>query len=270
MKVIIIAVFAISLLSCKGENETDKNVLTGTWKYTITHENYSIETDEYLYTNYIESTLIITEESGEIKYSSCWEYGINDYIAIKTDSHLSNINGYTFILNEDGSYSTEKDKGNINYPGISTEYYDTHLTLSKISDDVIIDKGLLVLNGPVAVTEYNHACLSHHYSNLFSENIYELTVPYDDRYLNFRLELASKPSEGAVVYSDFTSEDPVSDFFISSNATVFWETVNSNLLAPDTADFNFIESTDMILSGTYSFTVNSENYNGEFQIELNQ
>lgn len=55
-----------------------------------------------------------------------------------------------------------------------------------------------------------------------------------------------------------------------SPATEFSNIVGSNMLNITTADINIIESTNTILSGTFSFVANNNgNYSGEFQMELN-
>ena len=272
MKIIIISILITILTACGGgdsNQNTDSN-MSGTWRHTQVHRYHNVETNEYLYTNFIETTLIVTEEIDEINYSSCWEYGTNAHFAIKTDDYFYINNGTTaFTRNKDGSYSTQEET-NIQYSWMPATYFNAHTTLSKISNDIVIDKGLLVLTGPVAVTEYNHACLSRQYSNISDRETYDLTVPYDDSYLYIRLDLMSKPEVGPFNYIEYKEGASIFGFDIISPATAFWDTVGSNILNITTANINIIESSNSILSGTYSFIANNnENYSGEFQMELN-
>lgn len=274
MKIIIISMLVIMLTACGGgDSDSNQNAdsnMSGTWRHTQVYRYHNVETNEYLYSNFIETTLIIAEEPDKINYSSCWEYGTNTHVAIKTDNHFYINNGSTaFTLNTDGSYSSQ-EVTNIKDYELDTKYYNQHFTLTKISNDVIIDKGLLVLTGPVSVTEYNHACLTRQYSDLYDRKIYDLTVPYDDSYLYIRLDLMSKPTVGAVAYTEYEQGVPIFNFDVISPATTFRNTVGSNMLDIRTANINIIESSDTILSGTYSFVANNqENYSGEFQMELN-
>lgn len=243
--------------------------MSGTWRHTQVHEYYSVETNEYLYSDFIETTLVINEDSEEVRYSECWEYGKDSHIAIKTEENFSiNYGDTVFTLNDDGRYSTQEEN-NIQYSGMTSTYFNRYFMLEKISSDVLTDKGLLVLSGPVEVTEYNHVCLWQMYSNADDERIYELQVPYDDSWLDVRINLMSTPGAGEIEYTPYTSGASLYSFSISSNATNFWNIVGSNTLSIDTAIINIIESTDNILSGTYSFVVNNnESYSGEFQMEL--
>ena len=152
---------------------------------------------------------------------------------------------------------------------MTTTYYNRHFTLEKISNDVIIDKGLLVLSGPVEVTEYNQVCLWHQYSNLYDLRTYVLEVPYDDSRIGIRLNLISTPEVGEVEIIPYNQDAAISGFGVSSSAKKFSDIAGSSILSIDTASINIVESTDNILSGTYSFVANNnESYSGEFQMEL--
>jgi len=272
MKITIISIL-ISILTACGGGDSNQNVesnMTGTWKHTQIHKYYDTATDKYLASNFIETTLIFKEESGEIKYSPCWGDGTNEAPVIKTDTQLITDYGSffsrTFTKNVDGSYSTQEVK---NLQGSSTTYYNQSFTLTKLSNEIIIDKGLLVLNGPVAVTEYNHACFVRHHSNIDNGQRYEIMIPYDDSYIVFGLHLNTKPEVGFVTYTRATSGTTPILLDISSPSTAFWNIVGSNTLTLETTNINIIESTDLILSGTYSFTTHDNlNYDGEFQMEL--
>lgn len=273
MKIITISIL-ISILTACGGGDSNQNVesnITGTWQHTQIHKYYDTATDEYLGSNFIETTLIFKEKSGEIKYSPCWGLGTNEAPVINAGTQLITDYGSffsrTFTKNIDGSYSTQEVK---NLQGSSTAYYNQNFTLTKLSNEIIIDKGLLVLNGPVAVTEYNHACFVRHYSNIDDGRIYEIVIPYDDNFLSLSLTSISKPVVGPVTYTVTTSGTSPILLNILSPSTAFWNTVGSNTLTTDTTNINIIESTDSILSGTFSFTTHDNlSYDGEFQMELN-
>lgn len=272
MKIIIISIL-ISILTACGGGDSNQNLesdILGTWKHTQIHKYYDTATDKYLGSDFIETTLIFKEESGEIKYSPCWGLGINESPVINTGTQLITDYGSSFskifTKNIDGSYSTQEVKV---LQASSSTYYNQKLTLTKLSNEIIIDKGLLVLNGPVAVTEYNHACFVHHYSNVNDGRIYEIVIPYDDSFLSLSLTSISKPAVGPVTYTVTTSGTSPILLNILSPSTAFWNTVGSNILTTNTTNINIIESTDSILSGTFSFTTHDNlNYDGEFQMEL--
>jgi len=271
---IVITLFSIMLTACGGgdSNQNVESNLTGTWKHTQIHKYYDAETDEYLGSNFIDVSLIFKEELGEIKYYACWGDGTNGAPVSKTDTQIITDDGSffsrIFTKNIDGSYSTQEVK-NLQDGGDDTTYYNQSFVLSKISNEIIIDKGLLVLNGPVSVAEYNHACVVRHYSNINDGAIYEIVIPYDDSTITLSLLTQSNPVVGPVNYTLASSSDSPIRLNISSQSTGFWNTVGSNTLTLETTSINIIESTDSILSGTYSFTTNDNlNYDGEFLMEL--
>ena len=142
--------------------------------------------------------------------------------------------------------------------------------LSKISNDVIIDKGLFVLAGPVETSQFNHICLVRHYANDSLGKAYSLYVPYDDDSLVFDIGFLSKLMVGPITYIRNEVGATLLDINIYSSSTAFMNIVGSNTMQINAADLNIIESTESILSGTFSFIdINSsENYSGEFQMEL--
>ncbi|MCU7842223.1 MAG: hypothetical protein KZQ93_00125 [Candidatus Thiodiazotropha sp. (ex Monitilora ramsayi)] len=272
MKSIIVTILLGILSGCGHDNnqaQINPVSMSGTWRFIQVHDFYNVDTDEYLFTEYSESSLIINEESDEIRYYECWEYGSDGHLGIKTDNHFYiNYGNTAFHLNNDGSYSTDTED-NLQYIWSPEMYFNRHYKLEKISSDTLIDKGLLVLSGPVEVTEYNHVCLWKLYSNLFEERTLELQVPYDDMWLGLRIDLTSTPEIGEVSYTRFEEGAAIYGFNISSNASHFWQTVGSNILDIDTANINIIESSNVVLSGTYSFIANNnEDYSGEFSIDL--
>ena len=99
--------------------------------------------------------------------------------------------------------------------------------------------------------------------------IYDIVIPYDDSMLTLSLLTQSNPAVGPVTYTLATSSDSPIRLDVSSQSTAFWNIVGSNTLSLGTTNINIIESTDSILSGTYSFTTNDNlNYDGEFLMEL--
>ena len=271
---IVITLFSIMLTACGGgdsNQDIDLNV-TGTWKHTQVHKYYNVASNEYLGSNFIEMSLIFKEELEEIKYYPCWGNVGNGAAVGKTETQIitdvDSVFSKTFIKGVDGSYSTQEVK-NIPVEGDDTVYYNQSFVLSKKSNEIIIDNGLLILNGPISVTEYNHACVVLHYSNIDDGKIYDIVIPYDDSILTLSLLTQLNPAVGPVTYTLATSSDSPIRLDISSQSTAFWNIVGSNTLSLGTTNINIIESTDSILSGTYSFTTNDNlNYDGEFLMEL--
>ena len=271
---IVITLFSIMLTACGGgdsNQDIDLNV-TGTWKHTQVHKYYNVASNEYLGSNFIEMSLIFKEELEGIKYYPCWGNVGNGAGVGKTETQIitdvDSVFSKTFIKGVDGSYSTQEVK-NIPVEGDDTVYYNQSFVLSKKSNEIIIDNGLLILNGPISVTEYNHACVVLHYSNIDDGKIYDIVIPYDDSILTLSLLTQLNPAVGPVTYTLATSSDSPIRLDISSQSTAFWNIVGSNTLSLGTTNINIIESTDSILSGTYSFTTNDNlNYDGEFLMEL--
>lgn len=271
---IVITLFSIMLTACGGgdsNQDIDLNV-TGTWKHTQVHKYYNVASNEYLGSNFIEMSLIFKEELEEIKYYPCWGNEGDGAAVSKTETQIitdvDSVFSKKFIKGIDGSYSTQEVK-NIPVEGDDTVYYNQSFVLSKKSNEIIIDNGLLILNGPISVTEYNHACVVLHYSNIDDGKIYDIVIPYDDSILTLSLLTQLNPAVGPVTYTLATSSDSPIRLDISSQSTAFWNIVGSNTLSLGTTNINIIESTDSILSGTYSFTTNDNlNYDGEFLMEL--
>lgn len=272
MKIVVVIIFVAILMGCENQNNTGDEFnagLSGTWRYTQVHRFYSEQTDEYLYTDSVETSIIVSEDADGIRYYECWQYGGDGIPAIKTENNLYLNSGNTvYTLNDDGSYSTQEET-NITYDWMTDTYFNRHSTLSKLSDDVVIDKGLLVLSGNVELAEYSHVCLWRYYSDLSDQRAYELIVPYDDSYLGMRLDLASVPPVGSVEYTPFAEGASILSFDIVSNANLFWDTEGSNSLYPESATINIVESTSSTLSGSFSFTgQDNGEYSGEFQMDL--
>ena len=133
MKLIIITILITMLTAC-GDDDSNQNAdtnMTGTWRQTQVNNYYDATTNKYLSTKILETTFIFKEELEEVRYSSCVGYGINEYLAEKTDTQLKIDNGTRiFTKNNNGSYSTQEEQ-NLPYFDANT-YYNRHYVLSKI------------------------------------------------------------------------------------------------------------------------------------------
>lgn len=280
--VLVCLILSLLVIGCDNNNDsgsdseqnnagsTPGNIsLPGTWRYTQVHRFFNDQTNEYLYTDYFESTLIFVDDENTIRYYDCWEYGSNGAVAIQTADYIYLNTGTTaFARTNDGSYITEEET-NMTYPGMTGTYFNQHFELTKISDDVNIDSGMLILTGNISVSEYNHVCLLTHYSNTFDRIDYELIVPHDDLNLALKMDFTSTPIVGTYDYSNIATSPQVIYFDVISNSTLFWDTINSNSLAPNPATINITASSDTLLNGTFSFTgQDNGDYSGEFQIDL--
>lgn len=280
MKTIVSILILSLLIGCDNNNSNSDQTgqstspsnnisLPGTWRYTQVNRYFNQQTDEYLYTDYFESTMVFTNDADRIRYSDCWEYRNQGAIAIQTNDYLYLNGGNTaFARTNVGSYTTEEET-NITYPGMTEVYFNQHSELVKINDEVNVDSGTLILTGNISIAEYDHTCLWVRYSDTFDRKDYELIVPYDDFNLSLRLDFEATPTIGTYDYSMFTDSLPIILFDVGSNATLFWDTVNSNTLAPDPAIINITESSNSTLSGTFSFAgQDGGNYSGEFVMDL--
>ncbi len=246
-------------------NGTD---LSGTWLSTIETRETKIATDEYLSSDYFESQYILEDTNRGVVFNECWEYGgIETPYGIKTDQHFyMNTQESGFTLQADGSLQQSTIYEREYSPGLS---YEAIQTLTRLSDEVDLDSGTFVLRGPVSVEEYSHVCTFINTSNIGNTRTYQLTIPYDNGYINFSLRLIGNVSTGTYVIDDYYNENAVV-IDIYSNSTLFEQTMNSAGVGYQNAAVNIIELNDHTISG--SFEIVDENgieHTGEFEMLLN-
>lgn len=251
--------------SLTGQSLRDQN-LSGTWLFTQHDAHYHKQTGDYLYTNIIETTIIIEDDplTGTLYYE-CWDTSGTGNVAIKSETHLY-INGNATAFRSIGvdALETAVEEG-IEYNFIPDLFINQSFRLEKLTSDVITDKGSFTLNGPISVSESNNVCVSHHYSDIYPGDIYDLMIPYDNDWLYMRIEMTTGPSVGVHNYTPFQNGAEIINFDISSNSANFWSVTGTNSLYPSAATIDIATSTDNVLAGSFSFTgVDSGSYTGEF------
>jgi len=277
MKYLILVLAVTSLLGCNssdnwvpddGDSSIEDIELTGTWLMSNEIERYKTSTDEYLSSTYISESYLLEETDKGVKYESCRRYGGIPNYGIKTKEHfyLNPIdNG--FILNGGGVLEQRSEYTNEWEPEF---YYKSIQKITKITDVSVIDNGTLIVNGPISIEEYSHVCIWEVSYSVGNKRAFEIMVPFDDSYVSFRLDAYDEIVAGTY---DYTT--PYSDSLVrvdlSSNATAYWDIVESNTLSPSSVSLNLIEYNGTKISGTFSFTGQDEgSYSGEFEAFLHE
>lgn len=242
--------------------------LSGTWLLTQYDEWYDKATNTYLYTSIGEQSIVIQDDpvAGLLVYE-CWDIaGVGDS-AYKTDSHFymnSNLDDFVFV-GPDVMESATRDGIEYSWPPGSITY--THFRIEKLSNGVDVDKGHLIVNGPITVSETNTACVRHGTNDSGSQHTYSLMVPYDNDLLELIFRFETRPPVGVYSFSP-RSGGNIINFDIYSNSSNFWSVVGSNILGPSTVDLTLTDSTDSLLAGSYFFVgQDGGNYSGEFSMD---
>ena len=272
MKTIILFILAFTIAACTSQQSNDavstslsETDLSGTWKYLRETKTYNISTNEYLYSDFLEYTMIISDSGGGVSYQSCWRYGDSSITAVKTDEYLYldiNSDGYSQGSNGELSRTMLVDN-----PNSQTNELRVTETLTKLSSNVQLDSGKFVLNGAITNIEDNHVCLFKSSNSLNSNESLEIVVPFYDSTLSVRLRSTERLVPGTYQYEQ-SSNNIVYGFNVSSNSSIFWNQIGTNGLFPDRATISITESSVDIYSGTFSFVgIDNENYSGEFIID---
>lgn len=166
-----------------------------------------------------------------VKYSRCVDYGDAPHYGVKAEKHF-------YMSTSDNGYSLQADGSLVQTTYISYDYrpgfnYTSIATLRKESNDVSIDNGTFVINGPITNAEYNHVCLWHAYANIGDRTTTEILVPFDDDSLSLRLELQGEIFPGTYAYAQRYDESQVR-LDVMSNSTLYWNLAGSNTLSPTT------------------------------------
>ncbi len=259
--------------SSKSEGDISQSLtledidLSGTWLLTQERRETKLATNEYLSSDFSKSKYVFEDTDRGVIFSECNTYG--DFYSpygIKTALHFyMNIHDNGFELQSDGRlqqitvYEFEYN------PGFSYEYI---LTLTKLSEEVEIDNGTLVIRGPLLVEEYSQVCVQESTSNIGNNRSFQLSVPYDDGYLSFNIGLIGNVSEGIHTYDGYYNEKEVG-IHIYSNATLVEEKISAGI------DYKYV-TVDVVVSNydtlSGSFVIidgNDIEHSGEFEILSN-
>ena len=269
--------FLVVLAGC-GDNksdslsETDESDLSGTWLHTQVQYVYDRNSGEYISTEYYESTIILSDTGVGMTTSECSLYQQHDYLGKKGDDYINlqiAPSAPTYFQVAKDKFETELDR-DINSSYSTNTKVDKRLTIEKLSSNVVIDKGLLVLNGPISINEYSHVCVGKKYSTFNSTVYYDLHVPFDDYNLIMQMKFSAHPSVGVLTYTKENTEASIlNEFDVSSTSSYFLDRVDSSTLAPDNVLVNVHQSSEDVLSGEFSFLGHDGgDYSGEFYIDL--
>ncbi|OZG70845.1 hypothetical protein BTA51_23690 [Hahella sp. CCB-MM4] len=252
-------------MQIKSLSEMD---LTGTWLHEVKVDVYEKSTNKYLSTHYTLQRYVFEETNYGIANDWCWGYGhrppayaqkSKDYLYLSADDSSG------FRLQSDNSLQrTSEEPHHLDEAYIDRSTY----TLRKISENVQIDSGTFILNGPVSITEYSHVCAWEVSRSWDIHRSIELIVPYGDEVISMRFEIYDDLSVGSYGYATLNVPTtlPIS-LHIGSNATEFVNTVGSNGFWLTNVEINLIEYNDEKMSGTFSFTGQDDGeYSGEFEV----
>lgn len=279
---IFIPALLVIMSGCESDSDSSRNSpntlspssvdMTGSWLMTEEIQTIKLDTDEYLFSEFYESTYIFDDTSQGVKYSGCWDYAraYSPY-GVKTDNYLylqpGDPEDTGFVVLDPNTFQRTTHHEWEWRPGFRFVHIKT---LTKLSDGVEIDNGTVIMNGPVVVNEYNHVCTGKGYSNIGESHALQFMVPYDDRYISFTLNYLGDLSPGTYSYNErWDSEAELLYLDVISSASEFLDIVGSNSLSPEDVTIIIIESNETRISGTFDFLgQDGMRYDGEFEIFL--
>lgn len=240
--------------------------LSGTWQMVTEVQQFKTSTEEYLQSSFYEEKYFLDDTVVGVEYSVCRVYGGIPVYGIKTDKHFyMNVSDDGFVLQDDGTLMRSRSYTNSWEPGFNFVAIET---LTKISDNLLLDSGTFIFNGPVAITEHAHVCRRKTDYSVGIQWAVNIQVPYDDDYLTFNIEIRDAITAGTYTYARRWDATPV-QIEVYSNATAFWNIVGTNTIGARDVSVTIIEVTDLRLSGTFSFTGQDDgSYSGEFEVFL--
>ncbi|MDH5327307.1 MAG: hypothetical protein OEZ68_19105 [Gammaproteobacteria bacterium] len=231
--------------------------LSGTWLLLNEEQFYNKATGDYLYSEFIESSVIIDDEGRRVNFYRCIYYGSLPTIGVKTDTHYyHNVVEDGYELQGDGSLQRQ-------FPRQANQYNDTQETvrverLIRISSDIVLDHGELIVNGVMSVNETNHVCLDRRYDSLSDAENLALSIPYIDDYVSWAISTVNGLSVNTYQYDSNSIRSEITSFYFGN----YMGSVN-----PATATIDVTEADLGRYVGTFSFTDFAENsYSGSFEI----
>ena len=242
--------------------------LTGTWLNTSATEMYKEETGEYLSTNYVKYKYVLDDTANGVKNERCWELGGSAGYGVKTLEH------YYISVYEEG-FSLLDTNTLVRQSEYTDEYrpgfiFKVKETLERLSTDTLVDDGELVISGTnVSVNESDNVCYWHVKSTLGTTQTIEVLVPYLDDYLSFSIRFFGDLQVGQYAFEEYNYQNQIVDVNVYSGARGFWDSVGSNILAPDAATVVITAAEPKYLEGNFSFVgQDMESYTGSFNIQL--
>lgn len=244
--------------------------LSGTWLKSTEDRRTRIDTGIYESSYFTIFKHLMDDTVTGVQFERCWEYGEPfPLVGVKTSDRF-----YTFPGSpSDPGYAIHSESLLTRVttfepawdPGYS---YESIETLTKISDSIEIDNGTFILNGPISVAEFNHACVWLATDDPVELQTLEFLAPYTDDSISFHFQFKGGITVGTYHYDELRfADEVVLDVF--SNATAFMNTVGSNALSPTDVTVNITEATPDRLAGSFAFLgMDNQRYTGEFDIIL--
>jgi len=272
--VLVLVVFLVGCGSSSNKESDQINLsnsdLSGTWRVSTIEDIHHSESGEYLYSSLSTNTLIISDSDSETTYTECHDYGRDrGKPAIKTDENLYIDFGETRLEAVSSTMLTTEREEGIENSWLPNRYVNKRLELEKISDDVILDNGVLTMNGPISATEFSQVCLYHYYSSLTDDHSYNIIIPFEEDELDLSIRLIGQPEEQTYDFTRYQDGAAILRFDFGSTSSAFEEVIGARHIQVESAEITITESNHNVLSGSYAFVgPNDEAFDGEFQIKL--
>ncbi|MBA52984.1 MAG: hypothetical protein CMK89_00875 [Pseudomonadales bacterium] len=281
----LLTLLALSLFAfgCGGSDKSSSNAgepedqefiavsdvdLTGTWLVTRATETYKEETGEYLYTTYVKYKYVLEDTPNGVKNERCWELGGAAGYGVKTLEH------YYMYVYEDG-FKLQDMNTLIRRSESKDEYspgfvFRVEEKLERISKDTLVDDGYLMISGAnVNVNETDNVCYWYVTSTLGVTQNLEIMIPYLEEDLSFSIQFRGNLEVGEYEFDEYNYQNQITDMNVHSSARDFWDSVGSNILAPDSATVEITVVEPKYLEGNFSFVgQDMESYTGSFSIQL--
>lgn len=286
MKKYIVALLSCFLVACNSSDDSDPSTqpitplnlndidLTGMWVLNTHEDKIRSDNGDTASTSYRRQTYIFSDTPYGVEYNECAEYHIpsETKTGAKTNNyfyfHINNIDEVGFSANSQNqlkreySYTSEFDLE----AGFT---FNLEQSLIRVNEHPALDQGNFILNGPITIAEYDHACLYEHYELTGNEYQVILAMPFDNYTINISIFFKGTIESGTFRYNNYFDAHEVS-IDITSDANAFEEIVGSNTLSPEDVTINITEVTNSKIIGNFSFTGQDQGeYSGEFAIDNN-
>ena len=269
MKYILLTITFL-FLGCGGSSSPDNKTLmeadlSGTWLLEDYIDHYDTNTNSILYSESSQITYFLVDRlDGTVNISRCIKYdGVN------WDTVTKNINNINVFLGR-ADYVKKTDNSLVmndthipdpNFPNIElrvTSYFN------RVSNNILLDSGDIILNGPISINENSHVCVGHSTSNRLGTEVerFSVSTPYQDGFLSIEL-LTQDPLTVKSYTFDKNVDGEINNFDIFYGILG----VGGNTLSPSTAIIDVTSNSGFGYDGSFSFIDNNNSsYTGSFEI----
>lgn len=267
MKLIFVLVVFLVIPACVGGDGGNEGDVTGTWKFNSERKEYSKDTGEYVGSFYSEGIYLFEDTGSGVKYKVCWSLDEIVSNALLEDDFLyfGMFGDDRYKLQNDGSYRFESE-----LIVDESDIYDIvfERSLSKVSDDFLIDHGSFIINGSISSAELSHVCVVERHYNVTGRYYKSILTKYEDGLLHFTLSYENELAPGIYKYENDDVESAVKIHLDSTSEEFSNKVGNSSLSARDIT-IEIHESSDERIIGSYSMTGQDDGYYwGDFEIVL--